>query len=110
MSARVRRHIDVLKVLLKAKVPLRKAILTNSDQQLILALCEIVKNVLLGNVKLPPKQKKALTRHSALLRKLSDKRIDVKTKKKLFIQRGGFLPAILGPALGLLASVIGNVI
>ena len=110
MSSRVKRNIDVLRVLNKATPKLRKAILSNSNRELLLALCEVIANVLSGSVQLKPKHKKSLRRHCGVLRKIADKSTPLKAKKKLIVQKGGFLPAVLGPALGVLATIIGELI
>jgi hypothetical protein len=105
----VKQHIDVLKVL-KNKPKLRKAIVSASSKELILALCEIIANVLSGNVKLSPSEKQKIQKYNSVLRKLVDKSTKVRAKKQLILQKGGFLPVILGPALTILASVLGSLI
>ena len=110
MSAVIKRQFNVLRVLKQATPKLRRAIVENSTSDLILALCEIIHNVLSGTVKLTSAERKSLKRHQALLRKIADKSIPIKKKRALLVQRGGFLPALLGPALGLLATIIGNVV
>lgn len=110
MSARLKRNLDLLRVLKKANKKQRTAILETGNKDLILCLCEVIDNILAGTVKLTPKQKKELTKYKSLLRQLIDKKIDLNQKRNLIIQKGGFLPAILGPALGLAATIIGQLI
>jgi len=110
MSARLKRNLDFLRVLKKANTKQRKAILDTGSKDLILCLCEVIDNVLAGTVKLSSKQKKELIKYKSILRKLIDKKVTIKAKRRLFIQKGGFLPAILGPALGLAATIIGQLI
>ena len=110
MSEKIKRNFDALRVLHKASPKLRKAILQNSQTELILALCEIIANVLSGTVKLSPRQKKRLHAHKSSLRHLADKRVPIKAKRQILTQKGGFLAALLPPALTLLATIIGNAV
>ena len=110
MSARVKRQIDTLKVLKSANPRLRKAILVNGNSDLILALCEVIANVLSGTVHLAPQQKHKLKKHKAVLRRIVDRSTNVKNKRQLIVQKGGFLPALLAPALGLLSTIIASVV
>jgi hypothetical protein len=109
MSQLIKRNFDVLRVLKRASPKLRKAILTNSEKDLILALCEIISNVLSGTVKLSSKQKHNLTNHKNSLRRVIDKRVGIKEKRHL-LQKGGFLTTLLPPALTLLATLINHAV
>jgi hypothetical protein len=109
MSRLIERNFDALRVLKKASPKLRKAILKNSEKELIIALCEIISNVLSGTVKLSGKQRDKLKSHRSSLRKVVDKKTALKDKRRI-LQKGGFLAALLPPALALLASLIGNAV
>ena len=110
MSARLRRNFASLKVLQKAKIKQRKALLTNANTDLVLCIAEIVHNLLKGNVKVGSKQRSQLKRYKKVLRRLANKGTSTKLKKKLLIQQGGFLSALLGPAIGIIGSLLGNVL
>ena len=110
MSARLKRNWEMLKLLLSVKPGQRKAILLNSTDDLLLAICEIVDNVLRGTVKLNANQRKKLHQYKKVMRDMASKTISKKRKKELVAQKGGFLPIILAPALGLLASLVGELI
>ena len=110
MSARLKRNFDLLKVLKTASPKLRKAILQNSTDDLILCLCEVIANVLNSNVHLSTHQKEKLRKHRNLLRRIVEKRTRVSSKRKLFIQKGGFLPLLLAPILGIAGSLVGEAI
>lgn len=105
MSQTLRTHGDILKVLAKCKTRQRKALLQNITPGLLKCLCECSLNVLKGNVKLSPSQKRLLSRHKKVLRSLADRKTSVKRKKQLLIQKGGFLPALLGPILSTIAGL-----
>lgn len=113
MSSRVRRHADVLKVMAKAKPQLCKAIIKGAAPDLIHCMCECAQNVLKGNVPLTSAQKTRLARFKQDLRTVAKKTTSQK-KKKQILQKGGFLPALLGPLLApviapLASQVVGQV-
>ncbi len=110
MAKRVKKHLHTLKLLKTAKPKLRKSLLAQSDNDLIQCLCECCHNVLNGNIKLSPKQKKALSRHKKHLRNLTTKKLSLKKKRHLLVQKGGFLPALLGPIIGIASSLIGGLL
>ena len=111
MSARLKRNWDLLKVLKAASPSQRKAILLTSNDDLILAICEIVDNVLRGTVKLSSHQKNKLKQYKKAMRYTAAHNVSKKNKRKvLATQRGGFLPLILAPALTLVAGLLGEVI
>ena len=107
MSARVRKHADLLKVLAKAKPATCKAILKTADKSLIHCLCECAHNVLKGNVTLSKAQKARLTRYKQDLRAIAKKTTSQKRKQKV-LQKGGFLPALLAPLLAPLIAPLAS--
>ena len=109
MSARIKKCFPKLKKLRDSSAQSRNFIIQSADRQLLKSICEIVLNVLKGNVKLDDKQRKQLKLHRDLLRKLVDKKVNLPKKRKILLQRGGFLPSLLIPALAVAASIIGNV-
>ena len=109
MSARLKKNFDFLRVLRRANNKQKKALISNANKDLVLCICEIVDNILAGTVRLTPKQKKQLVRYKRTLRQLIDKKVSVDQKKKIIAnQTGGFLPAILGPILGIAASLLAD--
>jgi hypothetical protein len=95
-----------LRLLNKAKPTERAAVLENADRELLMAICEIALNVLCGNVKLTKPLKSALCKHRHTMRQLADERLPLAKKRKLLIQKGGFLPALIAPALSVLTSLL----
>jgi len=110
MSKRLNKNIEVLKLLKKAKPNQRKHILDCADNGLIYCICECIDNVLRGNVKLSPTKKRELGKHKTILRKIVDRKTDIGVKRDLLVQKGGFLPALLGPVLGIAASLISQLV
>ena len=96
---RLEAKIPELKVLSKCKGKLRKAILTNSDADLIKVLRDCVYNVLRGNVKLSKDSSEKLHKYKQVLRNFVYDRGNIDRKRKYLIQKGGFLPFLIPAAI-----------
>jgi len=59
-----------------------------------------------GNIKLTVCDTRKLQKHKAALRKVSDRRVPLASKKKLLVQRGEFLLPLLSAILPTPASLI----
>ncbi len=110
MSKRLAKNIDYLRVLCKSNKRQRDGILKGADKELVYTICECIDNCLNGNVKLTGNQVAKLKRKKAVLRRLRDKKVSVTQKKKLLVQHGGFLSALLAPVIGIAGSLIGDAI
>lgn len=84
----------------------RKALLRKADPALIKSICECALNTISGNIALTKAQKKNLCKHASCLRKLSESKGSWKSKKRLVIQKGGFLLPLLSVVGSVLASVL----
>ena len=92
---------NLLRLLTKAKPKVRKALLQNADSDLIRSICECSYNVLQGNVPLNKREKNKLKKYKKELRYLVKKGPTLKQKKKrIIVQKGGFLTALIAPILG----------
>ena len=103
---KVKAKLPELKLLSTCKVKLRKAILLNSDAELINVLQDCVYNVLRGNVKLPKGVDRHLDKYKSVLRKFVYEKANVARKRKLLIQKGGFLPFLIPAAIDTTARLI----
>ena len=110
MTTRSIKNYHWLKVLHDSKPKTRKALLEHSNKELIDTICECLKNILKGKLKISPQVLKKLKRRRRDLEEIQSKKTNIKRKKDLLIQQGGFLPAIIAPLLGIAASVIGGLI
>lgn len=110
MSKRIKKHLELLKILKKAKPAQRKALLESADNSLIFCICECIDNIIRGNVKLTAAKKRELAKHVDILRKVADRKTKVQKKRALLIQKGGFLPALLAPIIGIAGSLIGDLV
>lgn len=97
----------MLYVLKNSKSKLRKNILKEVDPEIIKTLCEVCINTLNGNVKIPINIINYLKKYKRALRQLSFSKTNIPSKRSILIQRGGFLPVLLG---ALLSGVIGQLI
>ena len=107
MAHSLKKHADVLNVLVKTKPKVQKAIIQTADKDLVNCLCDCALNVLKANVPLTPSQKRKLARHKQGLRALISPKTSVSKKRKV-LQTGGFLPALLGPILGIAGPLLGK--
>ena len=110
LPPRLAKHGDVLSVLSKASPPMRKQMIDSASKEVIDTVCECCLNVLKGTIPLSPHQKKCLGKHRHLLRQMVQKKIPVRQKKKMLVQRGGMLlPMLLGNVLkGIAGPMLGG--
>lgn len=106
MSLRMRKNAHFLSTLAKANRRQQKGIIEGASNDLIHCLCECAVNVLKGNVPLSPSQKRKLSQSKTHLRSLADKTVGTAKKKRILVQKGGFLPALIAPILGALTSFL----
>lgn len=85
---------------------LRKELLKKLPSRSVKAICECSLNVLKGNIPLSSKQKKSLNQYKSTLRKIGTKKGALFQKKKLIIQKGGFLNILIPAALSVLTGLI----
>jgi hypothetical protein len=107
---RLQNNITYIDVLAKAKPNQRKAILMTADKELILSICECVLNVLNGNIPLKIHELEKLKKYKSHLRKLASDNIHVKHKRDILVQKGGFLPVVLAPILGIASQLLADAI
>ena len=101
---------DLLKVLSHCKPKIRNAILKNCENDLIHIICDCVYNVVKENVPgLTQEKGNKLARNKTSLIKLS-KKVPIKEKRKIFIQKGGgFLPFLLPFVAPLIAQAVSRI-
>jgi len=88
----------------------RRKILRVGGEKLASCLCECCHNVLQGNIRMSVAERKKLKRHAKSIRTLGDPRVNLRNKKKLLNQKGGFLPALLAPILSTAVGLIGGLL
>ena len=87
-----------------------KAIVKNGDSELINTFCEIILNILRGNVPITKATKKKLLKYTKrVLRCVICRKRSIAKKRKIFIQKGaGLLPLIIASVLSGLAGSVAD--
>lgn len=104
---RLKAHKHILYTLRKCKPCIRKNIIKNAGNELIKCLCEICHNVLNGNVPISKNAKIQLKKYKKSLRNIVSSKVKLHSKRKIFQQRGGFLPTLLS---AILSGVVGQLL
>lgn len=99
---------DFLRLLCSSKRKCQKLLIKSASKDQIYSICEIILNILNGNIKVDEKNFKKLKTKRKLLRQII-KRGPVKEKKYL-IQKGGFLQLLLPSIITGLATLISSFI
>lgn len=106
MSARLKNNLELFKVLVKLKPNNRKVILKYVTDDVITCLCELVDNVLKGNVELKPRHRRMLIKYKRVLREIAKKSKPMNQKRKIFVQKGGLLGTLLTLGTALIPTII----
>ncbi|CAF1108807.1 unnamed protein product [Brachionus calyciflorus] len=105
LNEKISQNFDYLKILAKCDKKMINSILNGANKDLIHSLCECIYNILKGNVELTERNKTQLIKHKNSLRKLLTKN-SIKEKKKIPIQKGGFLQILLPSVISGLATIL----
>jgi hypothetical protein len=100
-------QLHFLHVLKDSKPQARRALLASASDELIKAIVECAINTLNGNHKLNKNERTTLSKYKSRLRALVNPKISFKSKRRLLIQKGGFIVPLL---TSILSSVIGTLI
>ena len=104
MNERMKRYLSTLKIH-KMGEKAKRDYVKKCDRHFIDCVSECAKNVLKGNVPITNAQMSKLRPRRQDLRALSIKKTTLAKKRKI-IQKGGFLSALLAPALSALVSIL----
>jgi len=110
MSVRLKRNISFLRQLKQASVRKRKLLIAAARPDHLKCIAECAHNIVRGNVRISKGQKKKLKKHAKFIRLIAQKRFSLPKKKRLLVQRGGFLPALIAPILGIAGNLLGELI
>jgi len=106
---RLKSQVHFLHVLKDAKPKARLALLASASDDLIKAIVECGINTLNDNHKLTKDEKSKLHKYKNRLRALVNPEVSVKSKRKLLIQKGGFIvPLLTTILLGVIGALINN--
>ena len=104
---RLKSQLHFLHVLKDAKPQARRALLTSEHNDLIKAIVECAINTLNGIHKLTKEDKGKLSKYRNRLHALVNPKIGFKSKRRLLVQKGGFIVPLL---TSILSGVIGSLI
>jgi hypothetical protein len=106
---RLKSQLHFLYVLKDAKPQARRASLSSARDDLIKAIVQCVINTLKGNHKLSNDVKSKLKKYKNRWRASVNPKIRFKSKRKLLIQKGGFIGPLLTSILsGVIGALINN--
>lgn len=107
--SKLKRNFDLLKLLSSCPKKLRNSIIKSGSKDLIDTICECIYNLLNGNINLQANEIEKLEKQKISLRKLL--RLNgLKAKKKVLVQKGGFLQILLPSIITGLATIISSAI
>lgn len=102
-----RRQLELIQI---CPHKLRNNLLKKIPVSAIKAICECCLNTLRGNIPLSKHQKNKLRSHKATLRNLAYKKIPLRRKRSLIVQKGsGFLSFLIPAALTALTTLFNGV-
>ena len=107
MSPRVVRHARLIVSLSNASASIRKSTLQTASKDLVLALVECARNVILGNVRLTPAQLVAIRRHKRGIEALVKPKTTLARRRRI-LQEGGFLGVLIKPLISVLGGILGG--
>lgn len=99
---------NFLQLLTNSNKKIQKSLIKNATKDQIKAICEVVLNLLSGNIKLSQEDHSKLYKKRNSLRELVKKQ-SIK-KKKYLIQKGGFIQFLVPALISGLATVLSAVI
>ena len=85
---------------------LRRQLIGKVNNKCIKTICECCLNTLKGNIPLTAQQKKKLSKHKGTIRKLSNRKLPLTKKRKIILQKGGFLNILIPTVLCVLSGLV----
>ena len=100
---------ELLLAISKCKTCMRKAIINKSDKKLVNSICEMVFNLINGNLNINSSDFQKLKKHKTSLRKLV-KKSNLASKKKILVQNGGFLQFLIPAVITGISEIVSSLI
>jgi len=104
MVKRIRDNEKFLKKYLFCNHQYRKNLIKQATPEQIACICEATLNVVNKNVPISDAKIRKLKPYQRVIKKISFEKIPLEKKRKILVQKGGFLPVILSTVLGILAN------
>ena len=109
MPKRVFKYATSLDALHRAGEKVRKSVLSRAKRELVLVLVDCARLLIRNKRRLTETQLRRLRQKTDDIYDLVNPRTSLARRRQI-LQTGGFLGALLGPALGLLAPMVGKLI
>ena len=93
-------------LLSKSKRKFRNLLILHSNKDQIYSICECLLNVCNGNIKLNTDIHQKLKKYKNTFNKVLDRKTTLQNKKKILIQRGGFIQFLIPAVITGLANII----
>ena len=106
---RVFKYASSLDALRRAGEQVRRSVLSRAKRELVLVLVDCARLLIRNKRRLTEPQLRRLRQKTDDIYDLVNPRTSIARRRQI-LQTGGFLGAILGPALGLLAPLVGGLI
>ena len=103
-NEKMRRYASTLLMLQNANPKVKRMVIHKAGKELMNCLCECGRNILKGTVPISKAQLHDLKRYEKHLRCIDKKSVSIE-KKKLILQKGGFLGTFLKPLVGMLLDL-----
>ena len=102
---KIAENLNFLKLFCNCTKKLHKHLINGANQEHIICLCECILNCLNGNVNLNEPEKSQLKKYKK--RMLTKKKLGLKKRKQLLIQKGsGFLPLIIPAVIAVVTDFL----
>jgi hypothetical protein len=110
MDGRIQKKTAFLREFHKCSNQNRKKLLKTATPNQIKSVCECALNVVNGNVPVKGRLLHKLKAHRKVLKQLSFGKGTINTKRRLLIQRGGFLPVLAAALLPLVGTLVDRLV
>jgi len=100
-------NLNFLKLFCNCSKKLHSNLINGANQEHIFSLCECILNCLNGNVTLNESEKNQLKKYKKYLRLVIKKKLGLKKRKQILIQKGsGFLPFIIPAVISVVTDYL----
>jgi hypothetical protein len=108
LKTRVKDNETVLRALQRLDNNARAAVMASAKKELVTALVECARGIINRRVPLSPAQYEAIRRRAKDIGALTKANASLDERRRI-LQNGGFLSALIGPALSLLPTIVKSV-
>ena len=106
---KIKKNSRLLKVISTSKKKLRDSIIKGSDKEFIYCICECVLNLMNGNLNIDKNTYYKLKPYKNTFKKLL-KKSQLKDKKRIIIQKGGFLQYLIPAVITSISTIVTELI